>query len=196
MPVGAVAGISTVAGGVIQNNAAKKAAKASDRALAAQTAEQQKVQAAVLPYQQAGQGALARLENPNKFFEPSMDYQFRLDQGLDAVGTSKSVNGLLRSGSALKAINNYAQNTAASEYGNWWNRQKGLVDTGSSANATAAGVASQIGQDIGANATNQANAALTIGNNNAQMVGGITDLLTKYGTGKSSYSAPSGVKGY
>ena len=192
----ATAGIS--AGASI--NASNKAAKASKDALAAQMAQQQKVWDAASPYLEQGKNALLRISDPTKVlsnFQASPDYQFRLSQGMDAVGTDKAVNGLLRSGSALKALSNYAQNTAAGEFGNWWQRQSGLAGMGENALATAGGVANANSQAIGQNATNQGNAAIANGNAIGQLGGSVADILGRYlpggggggGGGGSSYSS-------
>lgn len=127
------------------------------------------------PYTQAGTQAVNNLANPNASFAVSPDYNFRLGQGEDAVATNKSVNGLLRSGSALKAVNNYAQNTASSEFANWWARQQGLVSTGLTATGddeTAAGQVAGVNNayrtavgDINNTLSNEENTkATTVGN--------------------------------
>lgn len=88
------------------------------------------------PYLSAGTSAINRISTPqavNENFAVSPDYNFRLKEGLNAVNTNRAVNGMLKSGSALKAISNYGQNTAANEFANWWARQKGLVDVGMNA---------------------------------------------------------------
>lgn len=86
--------------------------------------------ASLNPFITAGTSALAKLNDPNASFTTSPEYNFDLTQGLNAVGQSKAVNGLLKSGGALKALNDYAQGTASNEFSNWWNRQSGLVQTG------------------------------------------------------------------
>lgn len=55
-------------------------------------------------------------------FYASPDYQFRLNEGLDAVQNSGSAQGLTLSGAQLKDLNNYAQGVASTEYGNYYNR--------------------------------------------------------------------------
>jgi hypothetical protein len=55
-------------------------------------------------------------------FTTSPGYQFRLDQGLQGVNAGYAARGLLKSGGAMKGINDYAQNTASNEYGNWFNQ--------------------------------------------------------------------------
>lgn len=82
------------------------------------------------PYTDLGKSGAAALANPGQAFSTSPDFNFRLQTGLNSVGQNKAVNGLLKSGSALKALNNYGSNTASNEFSNWWARQNGLVGTG------------------------------------------------------------------
>lgn len=49
-------------------------------------------------------------------------YQFRLNQGLQALQQSAAAQGLLRTGGTLKNIEDYGQNTASQEYQNVYNR--------------------------------------------------------------------------
>jgi len=102
--------------------------------------------AAVSPYQQAAYqqpGAFAptagftadqftgpgAYKSPDKFVmgditqDPS--YQFRLQQGQQALENSASAKGLLRTGGTMKDLIDYGQNAASQEYGNAYNRQFG-----------------------------------------------------------------------
>lgn len=54
------------------------------------------------------------------FNDPS--YQFRLNQGLDALQRSAAAKGMLRTGNTLQDLMNYAQDYASQEYGNTFNR--------------------------------------------------------------------------
>lgn len=49
-------------------------------------------------------------------------YQFRLNQGINALDKSAASRGMLLSGAQQKAINNYAQDTASQEYSNAYQR--------------------------------------------------------------------------
>jgi len=144
--------------------AAKTQAKASDAAAQAQlqgvresNALMEKMynqtRADYQPWRQAGMGALGEISNPANVlnnFQASPDYNFRLQRGLQGVTQNQAVNGLLKSGSALKALNDYAGNSASQEFGNWWNRQAGLAGVGQAAT----GAVSQAGQNYGNNAGN------------------------------------------
>lgn len=82
-------------------------------------------------------------------FRESPDYQFRLDEGLDAVANSAAARGGLLSGAAGKAMNKYAQNLASSEYGNYWNRLAQLAGYGSSMISQAATLGSNTAGQLG-----------------------------------------------
>lgn len=63
-------------------------------------------------------------------FYTSPDYQFRLQEGLDAVQNSGSAQGLNLSGAQLQGLNNYAQGFASQAYGDYYNRLAGLRGEG------------------------------------------------------------------
>lgn len=132
------AGVS-IYGASQQSKAAKNAAaaqqRATDASLALQRDQFNQTRADQEPWRQAGVGALDRLQNPLASFEASPDYNFRMSEGLKAVNQNRATAGLLKSGSALRGVSDYAQNTAAGEYGDWWNRQSGLAGIGQTANS-------------------------------------------------------------
>jgi hypothetical protein len=55
-------------------------------------------------------------------FQKDPGYQFRMDEGLKAIDRSAAARGSLNSGATLKALTNYGQNLASSEYNNAYNR--------------------------------------------------------------------------
>lgn len=81
-------------------------------------------------------------------FQNSTGYQFRMDQGVDAITQSAAARGLLNSGAALKGLASYGQGLASAEYANYLNQLGGVQDVGLNA---AYNVASQ-GQSAGATA--------------------------------------------
>lgn len=157
------AGVS-IYGANQQANAAKDAARASSKATQQSLALQEKMynqnRADQEPWRLAGVGALGRLQNPLASFQASPDYNFRMSEGLKGVNQNFATAGLLKSGAALRGISDYAQQTAAGEFGDWWNRQSGLAGLGQTANASN----QQAGQ---AYANNAQNALMT----NAQNLG-------------------------
>lgn len=57
----------------------------------------------------------------NAAFRASPGYQFRFNQGMDALNRSAASRGMLASGNQSMALNDYGQNQASSEWNNWLN---------------------------------------------------------------------------
>lgn len=105
-----------------QKSAAKKAAKAQQNALAAQTK-------LAKPYVEAGQTALAEYQKLAPYqpfgmaqFQADPGYQFRMSEGMKALERSAAARGLLQSGGTLKGTMQYGQNLASAEYENAFSR--------------------------------------------------------------------------
>jgi hypothetical protein len=167
--VGAIGGASISSKG--QKDAAAKQQSATKNTLTLQKYQYDTTRADQEPWRKFGQNALANLSDPTKSFQESPDYQFRLSRGLEGVTQNKAVAGLLKSGSALKGLNDYAGASASAEYGDWYNRQMAGAGLGQTANA----VNQQAGQAY-ANAAGQANqqnalAGMQSSYNNSQMWG-------------------------
>lgn len=113
--------------------------------------------------QQAAQSAFDQFRN-------STNYQFRLGEGLDAVNSGFAGNGVLQSGAALRGINDYAQNMASSELGNYLALLSQQQGVGAGAASAAAGVGQNFANNaanlIVNNGNNQANAAIYRAQNN------------------------------
>lgn len=110
-------------------------------------------------------------------FQEDPGYQFRMQQGQQALERSAAARGGLLSGRAGKDMTNYAQGAASQEYGNVYNRKfnefqtnrsnqlnplqslAGMSQTASGAMSNAAG---NYGVNVGNNLTSTAN---TVGNN-------------------------------
>lgn len=220
MPVALAIGAASVIGAGASIISGNKAANAQKQAAQQQIDEQRRQydqdRADLAPYRGIGQGALGMLggvyglntdgtrndatKADYSDFIASPDYDFRLKEGQKAIERSASARGLLGSGSALKAANNYAQNTASSEFGNWWNRLSGLAGTGQAATNT--GI--QAGQNTTnaiSNAYQQAgNArASSYANTGAAISNGVNNLASAYlygagggfGGGMSGYHPPT-----
>jgi len=188
MPIVAAAVITAGAGiygASKQASAAKDAANASKKATDASLTLQRDIynqnRADQEPWRLAGAGALNRLADPNASFQPSADYQFRLGEGLKGVTQNRAVNGLLQSGSALRGLNDYAQNTASNEFGNWWNRQAGLAGVGQAANnanaQSGANYANNSQNALMSNAQQQGQSSYYGANAAAQGVGSVAGAL-------------------
>ena len=66
-------------------------------------------------------------------FQASPGYDFRLQQGVNALDRSAASKGMLLSGAQGKAVTDYGQNTASQEWGNYINQLMGLSGQGASA---------------------------------------------------------------
>lgn len=222
--------------------AANKGAKATDRAADAATGAAGENNAlardiydqnrnVLNPYIEQGvanSGRLNALLESNPFnytpgqFEADPGYEFRMKEGLGRVTQSRAVGGLLKSGSALKALNDYAQGQASQEYGAWFNRDQARIagqnDTtsryvnalanqqgvGMAAGSALAGVGQNYVNTTSANNNNAAtvtgNAALAGANQTGNLVGqGINALSYAVGNGVgqrgSSYAPANTYQG-
>jgi hypothetical protein len=106
-------------------------------------------------------------------FQEDPGYQFRLQQGQQALERSASARSGLLSGRAAKDMTSYAQGTASQEYGNAFNRfqtnrsnqlgpLQSLAGVAQTASGAMSGAAGTYGANVGNNLTSTAN---TVGNN-------------------------------
>lgn len=115
-------------------NAANTQAAAADRASQVQWDMYDQTRADLMPYADAGRTALSQLMGqmgPDGYFSQTYtgqdiysdpSYQFRLQQGQDAIQSSAAAKGSLLSGATLKALQGYGQDMASQEYQNAYNR--------------------------------------------------------------------------
>jgi hypothetical protein len=184
--VGGLAAAGSLAGGVIQGNAAKDAAKtqadAAEKANDLQYQMYLQNRADQEPWRNAGVQALSQLQDPSfqktfsmSDFQTDPGYDFRMQEGQKALERSAAAKGGLQSGAFAKALNRYGQDYASNEYGKVYdrfnndqslkfNRLSSLAGLGQTANG-------QIGQ-YGSNYANQASQNIT-GAANAQGAAGI-----------------------
>lgn len=115
-------------------------------------------------------------------FQTTPGYDFRMQQGVNALEGSAAASGGLYSGRTMKALQDYGQGTASQEYGNYMNRLSGLAGSGQSAAGQQATAAGNLGQSVGAayGDIGNAQAAGAIGQANAWS-GGINNALSTYG---------------
>lgn len=113
-------------------------------------------------------------------YKNSTGYQFRLNQGLNAVNSGYAGAGTLKSGAAMKAINDYGQGMASQEFGNYLNALGNQQALGFSAASAQAGVGQNYANNIGniamQNGANQANAALASSQNWANALGSVGSI--------------------
>lgn len=179
--------------------------KASDKAAAAQQgaadasiAEQQAARAEyqhnIAPYVQAGTGALGTINAVNagdmSAFHQSPGYQFRLDQGMQALDRSAAARGAVNAGGTDADRIAYGQGLGAQEFGDWYNRQYNLASLGQNAIAgqgsMAQNTASNIGNLLTGAANAQGNAAINGANAWGSALGGLAGLAGQYAGGRQS----------
>lgn len=165
------------------------------------------------PYKQAGDTALSQLMGqmtPDGYFNQTYtgqdiyndpSYQFRLQQGQDAIQSSAAAQGGLLSGATLKALQGYGQDMASQEYSNAYNRfnadqtnrynrLSNLVGVGQNAAAQVGNAGAQTAQAV-ANNTMQGANALAAGqvasaNNWANTANNLGSMATSYAMMKNS----------
>jgi hypothetical protein len=192
---------SNIVGGILQGNAAKSAANtqaaADQYAADLQNQQFQTINAQNEPWRQAGKNALSALTagtanpaDPNSLLHTfttkdltaglAPNYDFLLKQGQDAINNSATVNSGLVGGNALKALQDYTQNTAQNAYqqafnnytanqSNIFNRLASIAGLGQTANQTVANSGATLAGNEGSAliAGGAANAAGQVGMANA-----------------------------
>jgi hypothetical protein len=224
----AVGAAGAVGGGLIASGGAKKAgrvqAEAAEKAQLAQERMFQEQKALQEPFRQAGltaqeqimqllgiggdataagYGSLAKPFGQADF-ERDPGYAFRQAEGMKALERSAAARGGLLSGSTLKGIQRFGQESASQEYGNAFNRYQiernarlnplqSLMGSGQSATNVLTGAAGQAGQNEAANIYNaaQARASGYVGSANA--LGG---ALSSIGQAAASYPLLQAQIGY
>ena len=86
-------------------------------------------------------GDPAKQQEAFKNFLGSTGYNFRLNQGAEAITNNAAASGLLNSGATLKALNDYGQNMASGEFQNYFSQLGNLSDRGLSAGGIIGGAA-------------------------------------------------------
>ena len=192
----AISAAGAVAGGAMAARGAKKAAqtqaKSADKASQIQLDMYNQTRQDLDPYKQAGATSLSQMmgqmgsdgyfnqtyTGQDIYSDPS--YQFRLQQGQDAIQSSAAAQGGLLSGATLKALQNYGQESASQEYSNAYNRfnadqtnrynrLSNLVGIGQNAAAQVGNAGAQTAQAVANNTMAGANsiAAGQVGSANA-----------------------------
>lgn len=126
-------------------------------------------------------------------YQADPGYQFRLDQGTQALERSAAARGGLLSGGTLKDLTDYQQGAASQEYGNAYNRFNNdqssrfnrlasLAGIGQTSNNSLANVGANTANNIGNNIIGAGNATA------AGYVGSANALNGAIGQGMSAYS--------
>jgi hypothetical protein len=202
MPWGpAIAGVASVAGSVLQSNAASSAA---DKANATQRDALAQARADVAPWVTTGgtantaTGNAAGLNGQEGYdaamagFHTSPGYQFALDQGLQAIEHGQAAQGMLRSGDTLKAEIKYGTGLADKEFTDYYNRLFDLSKLGEGA-ASGSAAASQ------ATGTSMAQTDLSLGSAEASAYGnaakGIGNAANNYANNRLYNDRYAGLSG-
>lgn len=201
MPWGyAAVAAGTVAAGYMSSDAAGDAAGAQAGAAdaAAQLQHQQYLQSRedLAPWRQTGEQALRSLssltglegEADFSAFERSPGYQFRLQQGEQALNRAASARGRLDSGATMQDLMNYGQGMASEEFGNYSNRLAALAGIGQSATSQTA--------NLGASSVaNQGNMLMQAGNARASGYEGQANAINQgFGNLASLYGMYQGMQ--
>ena len=188
--VAAAVVVGSIGGALISSSASKSAAdvqsNAANRASDANMAMYQQTQGNLSPYMQQGQDANNQLSSDlrdgtlggkftnadlNAYMAPN--YQFQLQQGDQALQNSQAAGDGAMSGSAMKGMINYNQNTAAgayqNAYQNWMSNQNMNYGQLSGLSSLGENAAAGLG-NTGSNYASS-NAALMTGAANAQAAG-------------------------
>lgn len=143
--------IDDIINAITGSNAASQQAQAAQKALDLQKQQYEQQRSDQAPWLSAGQGSLADLmklsQDPSSIAN-SPGYQFRMQQGQQALERSAAAKGGLASGGFMKGLDRYSQGLASDEYGNRWNQLMGVAQMGQ-------GTAQNLGS-LGANYANSA----------------------------------------
>jgi hypothetical protein len=172
-PVGqaVVGGVGSVVGGVLEANAAEKAAQtqadAAANALKLQRDMFDYQKSLLEPYRAAGTKALERLSgamglggqgSQQQMLEMDPGYGFRLGEGLKALERMQASRGNFLSGGAMKAGQRFAQDTASQEYDRAFGRLSDIAGIGRSTSTQMGNAASGFGTSAGNIMGQEANA--------------------------------------
>lgn len=144
-----------------------------------------------------GSGADAAFDK----FRQSDGYQFRMNEGMNALNTGYAAAGKLQSGAAAKAMQRYGQDYGSNEFGKYLGylgNQQGVGLTGASA---VAGVGTNYANAVSQNNNNAAdaagNAALVKGSAYGNALGGVANGLgTILGSSYGKPQLPYDTRGF
>lgn len=196
---------AVVAGSLIAANASSSAASAQENAANSANDTQKEIydqnRADAMPWHDAGVGALNTLQTQqadlNRSFttedlQADPGYAFRMSEGQKAIERSAAARGGLDSGATMKALNNYAQNSASGEFQNAYNRFTNDQTNRFNKLATIAGVGQTANGQMSQSGQNYADqsSANTLAAGNAQAAGTIGQanaINNGIGTGMNSW---------
>lgn len=148
---------------------------------------------AVDPGQSARLGAM--LDKPGGLyggFEQDPGYQFRLQQGEQAINRSAAARGGRLGGDTLKALNDYAQGQASQEYGNFAARQQAQAGLANAADSQSNSMLSDYARRADTASANAMNAQLTLGQMGYGAQNDLAKLSATQGAQQADYAANYG----
>lgn len=155
------------------------------------TSAQNQAIAGYAPYAAVGTqaaGNVGKMLTPGFQFSPTdPSYNFRLNQGIQAGDRSAAANGSLLSGGQQKALSDYGQNAASTEYGAEFNRNAGVAQT------LGMGAAGADASALFAGTAGRAQARNSIAGNNQGFWGGVAG---SFNSAAASAFSPTSVVGF
>lgn len=136
--LGAANAAGNLVGAYLSSRQARKQQRAYNDIYSQQQEFLRQQQGLLNPFTQAGTSALSPLTalltgGDMGAFQASPGYQFRLNEGINALNRVAAARGQLFSGNQVKEAQNYASGLASQEYGNYINQLMGLGNLGLSA---------------------------------------------------------------
>lgn len=186
-------------------SSASKASKAQTRAADSQAAVQKEMfdtqSGYFKPYRRAGRNSLAAYnyemgmgDQPKGYegYTKTPGYDFRMQEGVDAVNAGVGARHGLNSGAALQSLNKWGMDYSTGEYDKHVNRLRDMVGVGQNSAAMSATAAGQYASGVSDAYANKGNAqaAGAIGIGNA-VQGGINNGLGLWAYGKGQGNAPA-----
>lgn len=183
-------------------NAASTSAKSADYAADLQKEMYDQTREDQTPWREAGTNALGWMKSgmgadgvsgdlTRNFgmsdFQTDPGYQFRMDQGTNALQGAAAAKGGLKSGNTLKALMEYGQNLGSQEYGNAYNRFNTDQNTQFNRLASVAGLGQTANSALQSAGTNYANSVGNLMTNSAANQGNA--MLAGANARSSSYNA-------
>jgi hypothetical protein len=179
--------LSAIANGVGASGAAGAQRDAANQALGVQRDVWGQQQANQAPYLQAGQSSLADLlqqmhagafdVNPSQLAQDP-GYQFRMQQGQQALERSAAARGGLATGGTLRSLARYSQGVASDELQNAWTRRQGAFNRLASVANMGQGAANSLGQFGNHYADSASSLYADIGNANAAGQMGVANAVS------------------
>jgi hypothetical protein len=189
----AIGGAALIGAGatIIGGNAASHAQQKSDQAaINEQQSEYNQTRSDYAPWRSAGSDALTALKQayglapsaqPYGGFTTSPGYQFRVDQGVQAIDRGAAARGALTSGGTVKEEQRYGDNLAGSEFNNYTSNLENIAGLGANATSGTAAAGSSAANNISNSMIASGNARASSYANMASGVNtGINNALSAY----------------